>query len=214
MNADEAILRSDHVPSARPLGRRMRHVRLYVLCSILGVLFLLFGYGRYKEWAAVKAIADEEAEKVRIDDLYAKLPQPPESVPPNVPVSIATVLEAATEIKVISIDPWRWVQDPSKSVIGSTVVKDPETIQRIRDAIYATIVAKHGRLSDCDFEPRHAIEAHAGGVVLDLTICFHCGEAAGGIRHNRRGGTVSVGEAAQSVLNDILTARGVPLSPH
>jgi hypothetical protein len=191
----------------------MRHGRLYILLSILVVMAIVLLSYHYKEWAAEKARADEEAEKLRIEELYAKLPEPPDNVPPNVPKSIAKVLEAATEIKLVSLVPWYLSKDPSNFVIGSTVVKDPETIKRIRETIYVSIVSRHAPYSACDFEPRHSLDARAGDVVLHLTICFHCGEAIGEIRHTRHGGNLDFGKTAEPVLNEILTARGVPLSP-
>jgi hypothetical protein len=184
--------------------------RLHVLFAILTVVGFLLFYEHYKEFASAKARADEEATRSRLEGLLADLPSPPASVPPKVPKSIAKVLEAATEIKVISLDPFN--VDRSKFVLGSVVVKDRDTIAMIRDAIYQSIAQGNGH-GDC-YDPRHAIEAHAGELVLDLEICFACAHGGGGIRHTHFNGSLDVGSAGKGILNEVLSAAGIPLSPN
>lgn len=128
------------------------------------------------------------------------------------------------ELTLFSIDgPAAWKQDmqltPEQQrgevlfgypVLGKVEVTDPGERRAVVTAIKEASRADVG-MGGC-FIPRHAVRAVKAGRVIHLVVCFQCyrTEAHRGDWTSRPG---RISRDAQPLLNQLLTAAGVPLAP-
>src|SRR5262249_56401493 len=58
-------------------------------------------------------------------------------------------------------------------VLGSTTVKDAETVKKLAAAFKKGVEENNGIVAAC-FNPRHGIRLTHDGKTVDLVICFEC----------------------------------------
>lgn len=95
-------------------------------------------------------------------------------------------------------------------VLGKVEVEDADRRKAIVAALKAGVARSDGFMAKC-FWPRHGIRTVEDGNIVDFVICFECLQL-----HTHAGSstkTVAVSREPQAVLNDALTAAGVPLAP-
>lgn len=127
------------------------------------------------------------------------------------------LFEKAEAIELYSLDPSfdDKEPDPKKGfhgwkVLGKTAIKDAKTRKKLIAVLYQGLADSDGSAAKC-FNPRHGVRATVDGKTADIVICFEC------LRMEFYAGDQSKMETTtrtpEKVLDEILTAAGVPLAP-
>ncbi len=98
------------------------------------------------------------------------------------------------------------------SVIGSVAITDADTRSRLNQAVRSGIEQWDGAVSACTFQPRHAIRLIRGQRVVDILICYHCGDvfiydAASG-KEDRR----YIVRGPPPVFDEVFRAANIPVA--
>lgn len=108
------------------------------------------------------------------------------------PPSVWEVMQNADRYVAMSIDPQgEAAQSPtsratepvdapsvvqSHAVFGSVVVSDRATREKLNESIRKGVETWDGAVSFCAFQPHHAVRIVRGDRVVDIMICFQCGD--------------------------------------
>jgi hypothetical protein len=130
---------------------------------------------------------------------------------------LAALFEKAEDLELYSLDPAADVKEADAKkgfhgwkVLGKTTVKEAKTRKKVIEALYKGLAESDGTMAKC-FIPRHGIRATAGGKTADVVICFECLQVQ---FHVGDGSSTEATTAShQKVLDEVLTAAGVPLAP-
>jgi hypothetical protein len=125
------------------------------------------------------------------------------------------ILEHSQQFFLISVNP-QMVFDPDAQdlfhgfhVIGKTLVTDPVARAGLIAALYDSMATSQGAAA-C-FNPRHGIRAMRNGRVVDIAICFHCGQIQ--VYADGKQGSGDAAKATQPYFDAALQRAGVPLAP-
>jgi hypothetical protein len=129
------------------------------------------------------------------------------------------ILEKSEKFVLVSIDPTPpGIKERDKreafhnhSILGQTVVSDPNRKSELLTALYGGASESRGRLPGC-FNPRHGIIATAGTNKVELVICFECGLVDEYSNSNLSRCLIS--DSPHGAFNRTLTEAGVPLAKH
>jgi hypothetical protein len=131
----------------------------------------------------------------------------------KLPDNITAILDKATEIELLSLDPTPRKDDDKDfhgyKILGKTTVKDAETRKALLAALYKGIKDSDGSAAKC-FNPRHGVRATVDSKTVELVICFECLQIATYPALPRMG-TVLTTRHAESTFNKVLTEAKVPL---
>lgn len=129
----------------------------------------------------------------------------------------AQALQHAKAVTLYSLEPTNRSEPPARSlhhfaVLGKTSLSGDqagEAIAAFRAAMDAAAKRDVVMVAAC-FEPRHAISISAGGHRYDYLLCYACGS----LEVFRDGKLISdvLATGSPERLNDLLRAKGVPLS--
>lgn len=101
-------------------------------------------------------------------------------------------------------------------VLGKMIVADPALKKQLLAALDDGIAEaqrppQHGLLAPC-FKPRHGIRAvDRNGRVVDLVICFECGNAR--MYADKHKTTFAITETPQALFNRVLKTKGIRTAP-
>ncbi len=95
-------------------------------------------------------------------------------------------------------------------ILGEATIFDKETMQKLRESFYDGLANDEGTATAC-FNPRHGLRAVKNGKVLDLVICFECGQAEVFINNKSVGGA-DVNRRPQSTFDRIYNNAGLELA--
>lgn len=133
-----------------------------------------------------------------------------------IPDDAGLAIENATEFELFSLDPFPKKRADRKrnfrrwSVLGSTVIKDQETRERLI-AEFKTAVADHrGGAAKC-FNPRHGIRTVHDGSTHEFVVCFECFQVQWYVDGVETSGFL-ISDSPQASFDSILENAKIPLA--
>jgi hypothetical protein len=130
---------------------------------------------------------------------------------------LKALFEKAEELELYSLDPAPDIKDQDAKtgfhgwkILGKTTIKEAKTRKKVIEALYKGLAESDGTVAKC-FIPRHGIRAAAGGKTADVVICFECLQTQ--FHVGAASSTEATTRSPEKVLDEVLTAAGVPLAP-
>ena len=133
-----------------------------------------------------------------------------------IPTDAGLAIEDATEFELFSLDPFPEKRANRKrnfrrwSILGSTIIKDQETRERLI-AEFKTAVADHRGGADKCFNPRHGIKVVHEGSTHEFVVCFECFQVRWYIDGVEKSGFL-ISDSPQASFDTVLTDAKVPLA--
>ncbi|MFN0205355.1 MAG: hypothetical protein ACKVS6_03475 [Planctomycetota bacterium] len=129
-----------------------------------------------------------------------------------------SILDHPDTMEILSLQPHIGPMkstDPAFNYYGCRILGRVAVIaeqDRVRKELRSLLAGWNGAVAACGFSPRHAIVAKKGADLLELLICFECGD----LRIESPVGEAQylhISERKAGVFDEILTKAGVPLAP-
>jgi hypothetical protein len=142
----------------------------------------------------------------------------------RLPAEASAILDKATEIELLSLDPSVVLNDKDGQpapkpgvkklhgwdILGQTTIKDAEQRKQVKEALLKGISDSDGTVADC-FDPRHGLRASHDGKTVELVICFRCLQLQVYV-DGKRSPTVLTTRSPQAVLNALLKKAKIPIA--
>jgi hypothetical protein len=127
--------------------------------------------------------------------------------------TVERVLEQAESLELLSLQPDFLEKDAAgfhgKKILGRVEFESRRDRSNLVQAIQKGIADSDGSSALC-FIPRHGVRAKRGNQTVDLVICFQCSQIQ--VHFENQTSTVLTTGHAKELLNELLTAAGIPLA--
>jgi len=132
----------------------------------------------------------------------------------EIPAAAGAILEQADHFELLSLDPRSQLTVVDGDfhgfrLLGTAVIKDTETRQKLVSAFKNAIAEKPGAIAAC-FNPRHGIRVSKNRERADFGICFECRQVQVSYGEFQR--EFPINNSAEALFNSVLRARGLPLA--
>ena len=133
-----------------------------------------------------------------------------------IPEDAGFAIENASKFELFSLDPFPEKRADRKrnfrrwSVLGSTVIKDPEIRDRLIAEFKAAVAEHRGGAESC-FNPRHGFKTVHDGSTHEFVVCFECEQVRWYIDGEETSGFL-ISDSPEASFDAILQNAKIPLA--